>query len=75
MDGNDTKLRGLKACTVCANAKVRCDMVLGQKRCTRCERLNKECISQPRGSHSRRSHSKGGTYAREFVYSVLRTSS
>ncbi|KAK2484678.1 hypothetical protein H9L39_02658 [Fusarium oxysporum f. sp. albedinis] len=65
MDGNDTKLRGLKACTVCANAKVRCDMVLGQKRCTRCERLNKECISQPRGSHSRRSHSKGGTYARD----------
>ncbi|KAI1062296.1 hypothetical protein LB506_006265 [Fusarium annulatum] len=65
MDANDTKLRSLKACTVCASAKVRCDMVLGQKRCTRCERLNKECISQPRGSHSRRSHSKGGTYARD----------
>ncbi|EWG41655.1 hypothetical protein FVEG_03728 [Fusarium verticillioides 7600] len=65
MDANDTKLRGLKACTVCASAKVRCDMVLGQKRCTRCERLNKECVSQPRGSHSRRSHSKGGTCARD----------
>ncbi|KLP01118.1 related to cercosporin resistance protein [Fusarium fujikuroi] len=65
MDANDAKLRGLKACTVCASAKVRCDMVLGQKRCTRCERLNKECVSQPRGSHSRRSHSKGGTYARD----------
>ncbi|KAF5005057.1 hypothetical protein FDECE_8473 [Fusarium decemcellulare] len=35
MDGDSSKFKGLKACTTCAGAKVRCDMLAGQRRCKR----------------------------------------
>ncbi|KAH6867731.1 hypothetical protein B0T10DRAFT_569285 [Thelonectria olida] len=69
MSSDDFRSRGLKACTTCASAKVRCDMAAGQKKCKRCKRLNKECNVQPRGSHSRTRASKGG-YGREDLLSL-----
>ncbi|KAH7244948.1 hypothetical protein B0J15DRAFT_500967 [Fusarium solani] len=63
MDAEASKSKGLKACSTCATAKVRCETVAGQRRCKRCDRLDKECSIQPRGSHSRKNGARG--YGRE----------
>ncbi|KAF4974577.1 hypothetical protein FZEAL_8549 [Fusarium zealandicum] len=60
MDSDSSKAKGLKACSACASAKVRCDIAAGQTRCKRCDRLDKGCSAQPRGSHSRKSIKKYG---------------
>ncbi|KAL2844593.1 hypothetical protein BJY01DRAFT_186522 [Aspergillus pseudoustus] len=42
-----------KACTACARAKVRCEVSGALEVCTRCLRLNRECIMQASGAHKR----------------------
>ncbi|KAL2797010.1 hypothetical protein BJX66DRAFT_349254 [Aspergillus keveii] len=42
-----------KACAACARLKVRCEVPAGTEICTRCLRLNRECIMQAPGAHKR----------------------
>ncbi|KIV85104.1 hypothetical protein PV11_00839 [Exophiala sideris] len=45
--------RGPKACTTCARAKVKCDILPGSSICKRCLRLKKQCTAQTPGMHRR----------------------
>ncbi|UPL02172.1 hypothetical protein LCI18_013106 [Fusarium solani-melongenae] len=63
MESDFSRPKSLKACTTCAAAKVRCETIAGQRTCKRCDRLDKYCSAQPRGSHSRKNGARG--YGRE----------